>query len=229
MSTDTVAIGYCYNLDVAHAWHVSYKQLLFHDMAHDGHVMRGGELMMRCGTGGLIDARNKVAQQVVDSDVDWLLWLDTDGGFAPDTLDRLLDAADPVERPIMGALCFGLKEEAADGMGGWQTRKFPTIYLWGQRQDGQEGTYVRGDYPDNTVVPCMGTGCHCVLIHRTVFEKVHAEYGTWYDRVRIGDMLYGEDISFCLRANSVQMPTHVHTGVKTTHQKTVWVSDTPWT
>ena len=32
-------------------------------------------------------------------------------GFAPDTINRLLEAADPVERPVVGGLCFTQREE----------------------------------------------------------------------------------------------------------------------
>ena len=56
---------------------------------------------------GLVDSRNTVVAAFLDgTDDDWFWWLDDDMGFAPDTLDRLRLAADPVERPIVGALCF---------------------------------------------------------------------------------------------------------------------------
>src|SRR5438477_10625744 len=36
----------------------------------------------------------------------WLLMVDTDMVFAGSALDRLIAAADPVERPLLGALCY---------------------------------------------------------------------------------------------------------------------------
>jgi hypothetical protein len=66
-----------------------------------------------------------------------------------------------------------------------------------------------------------------VLIHRSVFEKIQAEYGTWYDRVQNTTMgrLMSEDLSLCLRAGALGIPVHVHTGVKTSHQKTLWLAE----
>jgi hypothetical protein len=34
-----------------------------------------------------------------------------------------------------------------------------------------------------------------------------------------------EDLSLCLRAGALDIPVHVHTGVKTTHQKTLWLAE----
>jgi len=66
-------------------------------------------------------ARNRVVEQwLTDPASTWLWMLDTDMTFTPDTLDRLLDAADPVERPIVGGLCFA---------GGRDFRIAPTIYV----------------------------------------------------------------------------------------------------
>jgi hypothetical protein len=48
------------------------------------------------GTDGLVAARNGVAAQLLASDCDWLLWLDTDMGFAPDSLTHVtLTATEP--------------------------------------------------------------------------------------------------------------------------------------
>ena len=52
-------------------------------------------------------ARNNLAARFLDrGKEDWLWCLDTDIVFAPDTIDRLLAAADPVERPIVSALYY---------------------------------------------------------------------------------------------------------------------------
>src|SRR5262249_61075496 len=34
-----------------------------------------------------------------------------------------------------------------------------------------------------------------------------------------------EDLSMCLRAGALNIPIHVHTGVQTTHQKTLWLAE----
>ena len=61
-----------------------------------------------------------------------------------------------------------------------------------------------------------------------MFEKVEAAHGpVWYDRVpnTSTGQLMSEDLSFCLRAGALGIPVHVHTGVKVTHLKPVWLSE----
>src|SRR3954451_3931639 len=71
-----------------------------------------------CPSGDPSEARNRVTAHFLDkTETEWLWWVDADMGFEPDTLTRLLDAADPDARPVVGALCFGLRNAAADGCG----------------------------------------------------------------------------------------------------------------
>jgi hypothetical protein len=92
----------------------------------------------------------------------------------------------------------------------------------------QMGFAVRWDYKPNTVTQVSGTGAACVLIHRSVLEKVAAEYGPiWYNRVpnTSTGQLISEDLSFCLRTQALQIPIYIHTGVRTTHMKPAWVAE----
>lgn len=227
-----VTVAYVHNADgknMAHSWHHSMTQLIGWDLAHEGRILRGGYIAMKHGTDGMADARNKAVRLFLkDGLADWLFWVDTDMGFAADTVDRLLAAADPAERPIVGGLAFTWREDSQDGMGGWRTSPAPTIFDWRVLDDGQMGFVVRFNYPPDTLIPCAGTGSACILIHRSVFEKVAAEYGEhWYDRIpnTTTGQLVSEDLSFCLRAGALKVPVHVDSGVKTTHQKTIWVGE----
>jgi GT2 family glycosyltransferase len=172
--------------------------------------------------------RNRVAKYLLDeSEAEWLLFIDSDMGFEPDLADRLLEAADPATRPVVGALCFGMQRKEADGRGGWRTVPFPTIYNWRADSDGTAGFRIRWDYPDNTLIPVDATGAASLLVHRDVLAKLRAGGGdTWFDRGAndTGDLL-GEDMSFCARVRREGIPIHVHTGVKTTHQRTVWLGE----
>lgn len=225
---EPVAVAYVYDGKTVdgnffHCW----TQLLGYDEGHNARVWQGGFIGIRCGTDGLVDSRNKAVDQFLEeARADWLFWVDTDMGFAPDTIDRLLDAADPVERPVVGALCFASVEKDSDGMGGWHTVATPTLFDWAHDGDHQ-GFAVRWDYPANTVTRVHGTGSACILIHRSVFEKIHAEFGTWYSRSRNPStgQLISEDLSFCIRANALDIPIYVHTGVPTTHAKPMWLGE----
>lgn len=121
--------------------------MLAWDVSHEQRVMRGGFLAMRCGTGGIVTARNEVAARFLERDAEWLLWVDTDMGFTADTADRLLAAADPTERPIVGALCFAQHEYATDGMGGFRTRPRPTLYPLGRDRRAPAGLHRVGGLP----------------------------------------------------------------------------------
>jgi len=224
-----VTVAYVHEKNLAASFHHCMIEMIGWDLAHEARIIRGGYKAWTCGTDGLVDSRNKlVAAWLAEDTADWLFWIDTDMGFAPDTIDRLMAAADPEERPVVGGLCFTQREEESDGMGGWRCRATPTVFDWTVLEDtGQMGFSVRWNYAPDTLTRVAGTGSACVLIHRSVFEKVHAEYGTWYDRVPNTTMgqVISEDLSLCLRACALDIPIHVHTGVKTSHQKTLWLAE----
>ena len=217
-----VAVAYVYNgHNVTYSWHHSVIELLGWDITHEGRVMRGGYVAMKGSTDGLADARNKAVKLFLsERQADWLFWVDTDMGFFPDTIDRLLEAADPAERPIVGALAFTQQEAAPDGMGGWRSRAAPTVFDWTVLDDGQMGFSVRWKYPPDQLVQVGGTGSACILIHRSVFERIKAKFGpVWYDRVpntTTGGCCPGP--ALCLRAGALDIPVHAYRE-KTTHQR----------
>lgn len=230
-SSDAVVVAYVHNKDVTYSWHHSMIEMVGHDLVHEQRVMRGGYISMKCASSdGLVESRNRAVKTfLAEKQADWLWWVDTDMGFAADTVDRLLAAADPKTAPIVGGLCFTQREEVSDGMGGYRTRATPTVFDWLQVEGtDQQGFTVRWDYPHDQVVPCAGTGSACVLIHRSVFERIEAEFGeVWYDRIPNPTMgkTVGEDLSFCLRALMLGIPVHVDTSVKTSHQKVLWLAE----
>lgn len=190
--------------------------------------------MFRAGPNGLVEARNKVAAYFLDkTDADWLWSVDADMGFLPDTVDRLVNAAignDPEggpEYPVVGALCFGVRETHPDGMGGWQVRPFPTLYDWAQDREGTFGFRIRREYQTNTLTQVAGTGSACLLIHRSVLEKIRSELGdVWFQPVAMTNgKPVSEDLSFCYRVGTAGFPIYVHTGIQTSHHKAFWVSE----
>ena len=227
MADGKVLIAYVHSGEtVAHSWHESMMELAFQFVQSD-HF--GAKLPIRYGTGGLVAARNKAVDMLLEQDeCDWLFWIDTDMGFRADIIDRLMEVADPVDRPVVGALCFINHEVLDDGMNGKATMAKPTIFQWAKNPDGKTGFVPDMHYERDAVVKCDGTGSAALVVHRSVFERIKAHNGgNYYGHMAIPgtDDVLSEDLSFCVRCVEVGAAIHVHTGVKTSHMKYRWLSE----
>jgi GT2 family glycosyltransferase len=223
----SVTLAYLHSNEVAHSWHLCVLNLLTYDLQNQQRIARGSFMATRCGTGGIVEGRNAAVERFLKTDAEWLMWVDTDMGFAPDSVERLIASADPVERPIVGGLCFTQKETETDGMGGFRTQPSPTVFKWVDAGEGRQGFTPWYDYPSNEVIPVAATGSAFILIHRTVLEKLGEDGPHWYSRLTnpSTNQLLSEDLSFCGRAVAAGFPIYVDTSVKTTHMKTQWVSE----
>jgi hypothetical protein len=124
------AVGYIYDMDVAHSWHRQLFGLIDHEMTTRQRLVNNGVLGRRCPSDGLGLARNQLVKDFLLTDAEWLLWIDTDMGFAATLPSELLSVADRVEKPIVGALCFMQSEVSPDWLGGYHTRPSVTIFEW---------------------------------------------------------------------------------------------------
>jgi hypothetical protein len=226
--TDKVCLAYVHGLEVAHSWHQSVMALVSWDISHAQHVIGGGWLATKYGTGGIVQARNDTVTSFLNNtDSDWLLWIDTDMGFAPDSVDKLIAAADPKTSPVVGGLCFMQREVGPDGTGGMIVQPLPTLFEWTTVGEAHGFGVIR-DYPRDTVMEVAATGSAFILIHRSALEQVEAKYGkSWYSPVYndSAGMWISEDLSLCTRLAAIDIPVHVHTGVKTTHLKQLWLDE----
>jgi hypothetical protein len=228
-----VTVGYVHEYTLDYSFFHSFVGMLGYDAERAGRVWRGGFIGRRGTTGDLAAGRNGVVKDfLAEQRADWLWWIDTDMGFDPDVIERLFEVADPVERPVVGAMCFAQREHEMDGMGGSRPVAWPVLLDW-TFIDERGGFEVRWDYPRETVTRCHGTGSACLLVHRSVFERMRDEYGggpewdAWYSRVTnptTGELV-GEDLSFCMRLMRLEVPVHVHTGIATTHAKRIWLGE----
>lgn len=160
-------------------------------------------------------ARNALAQRFLDSDAEWLWWVDTDMVVSSATLPALLAAADPEERPVVGALCCVVHDNEVAA----------SMYVTGEHpKDGKFAFRYIKNYPENTMCRVDGTGCGCLLVHRSVFEKIDAvdpNPGLWFAEMIVDGRLIGEDLSFCMRLALAEIPVFVHTGIQVGHMKPV--------
>lgn len=164
-------------------------------------------------------ARNLVCRQFLEQDsAAWLFMADTDMWFPADLVDRLIAAADPVDRPVVGALCFSQNTEDPAG------EPYSTMYELTEK-DGDLCFVRYKRWPEDVVVQVSGTGAAALLIHRTVLERVEKHAGDraapWFRESQTRTALMGEDLTFCLRCAAAGIPVHVATGVKAGHMKTV--------
>jgi hypothetical protein len=77
------------------------------------------------------------------------------------------------------------------------------------------------------------TGAACLLMHRTVLEKVRdAEHAKgnhayeWFMESTFNGFPCGEDVTFCHRVNALGIPVFVDTGVPLGHVKTYTLTET---
>jgi len=213
------------------AFGTSLMDLMMWDATHHGRVMHTtGHIALDTGAAGIAKGRNTIAHQMLTvGDAEWLWFVDADMGFNPDTVDRLIESAHPEKRPIMGGLAFASKADGK-GLAGLQARRYrcqPTLYTL-YEDENQIGFVPRFEYERDTVIQVDATGAACLLIHRRALEKMTDAYGFGlFDHLMLpkGDAGAGgrteffEDMSFCLRAQACDIPIHVDTSVKTTHDK----------
>lgn len=223
MNAGTVSVGYLHPGQYSACFADSLTALLFYDATNNhritSHVM--GKISLQVGSGGIVSGRNSVTKSFLDkSEAEWLFWIDSDMGFDEDTVDRLIAAADPLQRPVMGGLAFALKQDGQKPMGAIRYRAVPTVYSFVDTGS-DVGFTPRFDYPRDEVVECSATGGAIVLIHRSTLEGIRDKFGDcWYDPItHPSEVIFSEDLSFCIRVAALDLPLYVHTGIKTTHDK----------
>jgi hypothetical protein len=218
-----VSIGFLHPGHYAACFAESLMDATLHDLTGAGRIMHPyGKMGKECGSAGIVAGRNKLAQVMCDeSPAEWLFMVDSDMGFAGDTIERLVGSADRYTRPVIGALCFALKTFSRSSFYGVRYVATPTLYEW-RETDTEVGFLPMFEYPRDQLVKVSATGTAAVLIHRRVLEKVRDKFGAvWFDPIThpTGPTVFSEDLSFCIRVAACDVPMHVHTGVKTTHDK----------
>jgi glycosyltransferase involved in cell wall biosynthesis len=240
-----VLLAYLHGNQIAATFSKSLIDLMGYDLSHNARI--GNYCDIRSGTMGLPEARNSACSQLLElgPDKQWLFFVDSDMGFEPNALDLLIGVAEKHKLPIVAGLAFAQREAISDGRNGFRCFSAPTIYDWmkhegpGTVDDGLSRMTGRRHYPVNTLLQCHGTGGACILIHRSVLQAIKDAYGeTWFNRVADGgeDLTatastheirtqMGEDMSFSYRVMTLGIPLYVHTGIRFTHFKNLWVAE----
>jgi len=145
-------------------------------------------------------ARNKIASKFLETDAEYLFFLDDDMVFDPDTLIRLLKR----DRKVAGALTFIRSEPHEPSFYTKDSHDtYVPIYMWKPKD----------------LVECDAIGMAATLINRTVFEKMksvsqyHKKIYGFYDNIGFK----GEDLSFCEKAKSLDFKIYCDTEVLVGH------------
>ena len=130
-------------------------------------------------------ARNNLARQALKTDADWVLWLDSDMVFAPNTLIRMLKVCNDNDIDFLTAVCF--------------RRKPPyTPCLFDRLEKVEKGASYTAllSVPDG-LFQVGGCGFAGVLMRSDVLLSVQSRFeGRMFDPIEG----FGEDVSFCWRA-----------------------------
>jgi len=192
---------------------------------------------MRAGSGNLPAARNETVEFFLDqTPAEWLLTIDSDMGFEMDTMVQLIGSADPQDRPVVGALAFGLKKNGPEDWGLQATRfhQFPTLYRY-REDDDKVGFQVIADYERDAMNEVSGTGAAVFRVRTGRCSRRSGDRGlSWFSKITHPKPAphgteFGEDLSFFVRVAGVGAPVWVNTAIKTSHDKGgVFLTEETW-
>lgn len=179
--------------------------------------------------GGLLSRqRNEVVKTFLDlTDVEWLLFIDSDESITVEAFDKLVATAHAVQRPVVAGLYFGTQPGGALGL----PRPVPHLY---RRADDGVSVLPIADYPTDQVIEIDAAGTGCLLIHRSVLEEIRALADPmegpdwcWFRDLPVGGRWLGEDLYFCRRVRSIGVPIVAHTGAILAHRRRFWLDERP--
>jgi hypothetical protein len=185
---------------------------------------RVSDLVCVQGLGLLSRTRNVIVRQFLnDSDAAWLLMVDSDQRLPLAAFDKLTQAAHDTERPVVAGLVFAAFFDNAENL-----RPVPALFVYNA-----QGEYVPcDDYQADAVIKVDGIGTGCVLIHRTILERMRAEASpqqgadwAWFWDGPVGGSWVSEDLLFSKRLQAMGVPIHAHTGAVLAHHKQIWLTD----
>lgn len=204
---------------------VSLTRLTQYDLTVGGHHLDHKHSFLYVGTTNIASGRNNAVRAFLEGDSDWLLFLDTDEAWDPDLIDRLMASADAELRPVLSGLIMARRE-----------RDMPISPACVILDDHKPPRPIRPSFvPHVRHWPVMGVGAGCLLMHRSVLEKIRDEFAErepreWFEYVPwtwtkddgtvVKDEM-GEDYTFSVRCHKVGVQPYVDTTITLDHIKSV--------
>lgn len=155
------------------------------------------------------NARNEVVEEFLQSDCTHLFWIDADTVPPADALKKLLR----VNQPVVSGLTAIIEHDPDhknDSNG---------FYKKWNAVSKDTGRHVE---PNTGVLPVIGAGGSCIMVKRSVYEKLKAPwYRTLWKDDNGKDCQVGEDIAFVAHANQAGFNCYVDTSIVCAHEKSI--------
>lgn len=149
-------------------------------------LQKVGECVIGFQVGSLVYvARENLAGGAIEMGADYVLWLDSDMVFNPDTLVRLL--ADKDKGDIVSGLYYR------------RVSPFTPVLFKDLSIKETGASWTEFEELPEEIFECGGIGFGCVLTPTSVLADVLAKYGTMFTPLQG----MGEDLSFCWRAREL--------------------------
>lgn len=146
----------------------------------------GDECSVSFQVGSLVsESREKLAALAISRDADYVLWLDSDMTFEPDTMERLMKHMETYD--IVTGLYFRRRPPFSPVI-------FKKLHLEGDVCVFEDYT----EYPEDRVFEVEGIGFGCVMMKTEVLLSVFARYKNCFTMMGRN----GEDVSFSMRARN---------------------------
>jgi len=160
----------------------------------------------------VVRGRNKLVERLLESDSEWLLFMDDDHVFPGDLLERLLSH----DKPVVGSL--------------YLRRQAPFAPLaFSHKEDGLYQTINLSELPGEGLLKVQAVGTAGLLVRREVFEAIGSP---WFEYGKTERWDASEDIIFCEKAFWHGFDIHVDLGAHLGHMTptAIWPSwvDQEW-
>jgi GT2 family glycosyltransferase len=156
------------------------------------------------------DGRNRLVRAFLDSGRDWLYMCDTDTVFAPNVIERLTSFG---KQAISGLMYVNGQSP------------FPMMYRRIADTATAFGMFQSiADWPFGECIQVDAVGAGALLVHRDVYLEIEKRFpnpaSQWFQCMPMGNIMIGEDITFCMRLADAGFSLFVDTATRVGHLKT---------
>lgn len=200
INNGTVTDGYCYSL----------LNFCNYD-SHEKHIV--GNVVPWRGSGLNDINRNYVVDIYMQLGDEFLFFVDSDITLLPTTCYELM-ALCSEEKPVVSGIYTTY---------GPSGKLIPVIYHLGYNEKGEYTMLPhQGRLPADDLMEIDGCGAGCLMIHRSILEKMQSNYPpnkAWFDTGIYYNVAYGEDHTFCMRVKEMGYQVYAAPNIQVPHEK----------